>query len=94
MARNERSARADTKRSPVLWSQPRILYLTLYNLLFAALWASIGISAISHASKGKYVLFEAVEPRARWVQTITLIEVIHAVVGKTASKVRFDLSRH
>jgi len=27
-------------------------------------------------------LFEALEPHARWVQTLTLIEVVHAAVGK------------
>lgn len=50
------------------------------------LWASVGITAINHTSKGKFALFEVVEPRARWVQTLTLIEVVHAAVGKSASK--------
>lgn len=61
--------------------QPRILYLTLYNLLFASLWASIGLTTIRHASSGRFAVFEAVEPRARWVQTLTLIEVVHAAIG-------------
>lgn len=58
------------------------MYLTVYNLLFAALWISVGINALSYAPNGKSVLFEAVEPRARWIQTLTLIEVVHAAVGK------------
>lgn len=82
MARNERSTSADTSKTNTSWTQPRILYLTLYNLLFAALWASVGISAVAHAPRGKFVLFEAVEPRARWIQTFTLIEVVHAAVGE------------
>ncbi|KAF3037473.1 hypothetical protein E8E12_003391 [Didymella heteroderae] len=68
-------------------AQPRILYLTAYNLLFAALWVSVGISALTHVSKGRFVLFENVEPRARWVQTLTLIEVVHAAIGLVKSPV-------
>jgi very-long-chain (3R)-3-hydroxyacyl-CoA dehydratase len=82
MAQHEQSARVDAenKISPSL--QPRVVYLTAYNLLFAALWVSVGVSAISHVGRGKFVLFEAVEPRARWVQTATLIEVVHAAIGR------------
>ncbi|KAF2629462.1 PTPLA-domain-containing protein [Macroventuria anomochaeta] len=87
MAPNGNPSRTDTKSTIASWSQPRILYLTFYNLLFAALWASIGISAVDHASRGKYVLFEVVEPRARWVQTLTLVEVVHAAVGIIKSPV-------
>ncbi len=65
----------------------RVLYLTLYNLLFAGLWASIGVTAIGHASKGRFVVFEAVEPRARWVQTFTLIEVVHAAIGEQTTSI-------
>ncbi|KAJ4986752.1 protein tyrosine phosphatase [Stagonosporopsis vannaccii] len=68
-------------------SQPRILYLTLYNLLFAGLWASIGITTLRHASTGRFAVFEAVEPTARWVQTLTLIEVVHAAIGLVKSPV-------
>ena len=62
--------------------QPRVLYLTAYNLLFAALWVLVGVSALTHVSKGRFVLFENVEPLARWVQTMTLIEVAHAALGR------------
>ena len=85
MAYDGQYPRAGATSTTKLWAQPRILYLTLYNLLFAALWAWAGISAISHASRGKFVLFEAVEPRARWIQTLTLIEVVHAAIGKPAN---------
>ncbi|KAF1927307.1 PTPLA-domain-containing protein [Didymella exigua CBS 183.55] len=87
MARQEQSLRVDAKGATSPSLQPRILYLTVYNLLFAALWISIGVSALTHASDSKFVLFEAVEPRARWVQTLTLIEVIHAAIGLVKSPV-------
>lgn len=83
MAQQKPPARAEngTERSSSL--QPRVLYLTVYNLLFAALWVSVGVCAMRNASQGKFILFEAVEPLARWVQTLTLIEVLHAAVGKS-----------
>ncbi|WYZ35135.1 hypothetical protein EsH8_I_001411 [Colletotrichum jinshuiense] len=66
----------------------RVVYLTLYNALFASLWASIFISvATNAASKGKLELYQATEPRARWVQTLTLIEVVHSAVGLVKSPV-------
>ncbi|KAL0931465.1 protein tyrosine phosphatase [Colletotrichum truncatum] len=65
----------------------RVIYLTLYNTLFAGLWASIFITAVTNASKGKFEVFQATEPRARWVQTLTLIEVVHAAVGLVKSPV-------
>lgn len=62
-------------------SSLRTLYLTLFNTLFATLWLWIGVSALLNTSRGRLVLFEVVEPRARWVQTLTLIEVVHAAIG-------------
>ena len=84
MASKAQSTRADagSKESPL---SPRILYLTFYNLLFAVLWATIGITAARNASIGRYKLFEVVEPLARWVQTLTLIEVLHAGIGTFAA---------
>jgi very-long-chain (3R)-3-hydroxyacyl-CoA dehydratase len=69
-------------RSPAAaWHQPRMLYLTAYNILFASLWASVFFKAISHARHGKTELFAATEPQARWIQTASLIEVLHAAFG-------------
>ncbi|UPX21352.1 Very-long-chain (3R)-3-hydroxyacyl-CoA dehydratase [Ascochyta rabiei] len=87
MTRSGQTTHLDTRGSTASWSQPRTLYLTAYNLLFAALWVSVGISAANHAPRGKFILFEAVEPRARWIQTLTLIEVVHAAVGMVKSPV-------
>ncbi|TDZ36117.1 putative very-long-chain (3R)-3-hydroxyacyl-CoA dehydratase [Colletotrichum spinosum] len=66
---------------------PRIAYLTLYNALFAGLWASIFYSAVTSISNGRTAVFEATEPRARWVQTLTLVEVVHAATGLVKSPV-------
>lgn len=92
MAQQKPPARAGNggERSSSL--QPRILYLTVYNLLFAALWVSVGVCAIRNASKDKFVLFEAVEPLARWVQTLTLIEVLHAAMGKFKLRTRLHIA--
>ncbi|KAF1354324.1 PTPLA-domain-containing protein [Lizonia empirigonia] len=87
MPRNERAGGDSARSSTPPWSQLRTSYLTVYNLLFAALWASVGIRAASFAPRGKFVLFEALEPQARWVQTLTLIEVVHAAVGLVKSPV-------
>jgi very-long-chain (3R)-3-hydroxyacyl-CoA dehydratase len=63
------------------WHEPRMLYLTAYNILFASLWASVFVKVISHASDGKTEFFAATEPHARWIQTVSLIEVLHAAFG-------------
>ena len=63
-------------------SSVRALYLTLFNISFAALWLWIGASALLNTSRGRFVLFYVVEPRARWVQTFTLIEVVHVTETK------------
>lgn len=63
-------------------SQIRLIYLTSYNLVFASLWASIFIRATSHAlTSSRIDLFRATEPHARWIQTASLIEVLHAACG-------------
>ncbi|KAH7344347.1 tyrosine phosphatase-like protein [Pyrenochaeta sp. MPI-SDFR-AT-0127] len=67
--------------------QPRILYLTAYNVVFALLWISVFLSAVFHALDSKPKLFAATEPQARWVQTISLVEVLHAAIGLIKSPV-------
>ena len=63
--------------------QLRIQYLTFYNVVFAALWAAVGITALIFVGLGssKLEIFREVEPLARWTQTLTLIEIVHAAVG-------------
>jgi very-long-chain (3R)-3-hydroxyacyl-CoA dehydratase len=73
------------------WHGPRMLYLTAYNILFASLWASVFFKAISHASDGKTELFVATEPHARWIQTASLIEVLHAAFGMSPFDTRYRI---
>ncbi|PSN73837.1 PTPLA-domain-containing protein [Corynespora cassiicola Philippines] len=68
-------------------SQARVLYLTLYNLTFAALWLAVLYRVLGAAPGGKGKVFDATEGLARGVQTLTLIEVLHAAVGIVKSPV-------
>ncbi|KAF6828198.1 protein tyrosine phosphatase [Colletotrichum plurivorum] len=74
-----------TSTSPA--AGPRVAYLTLYNAVFAGLWASIFVSAAANLAGGRLEVFLATEERARWVQTLTLVEVLHAAVGLVKSPV-------
>jgi very-long-chain (3R)-3-hydroxyacyl-CoA dehydratase len=82
MAEQTKASRDEQARGT---SSLRTLYLTFFNTLFAGLWLWIGASALLNTSRGRFVLFEVVEPRARWVQTLTLVEVVHAAVGTSSS---------
>ncbi|KXH35199.1 protein tyrosine phosphatase-like protein [Colletotrichum simmondsii] len=76
------------KDSQTSGSTPRVAYLTFYNTLFAALWASILFTVTSTAlSEGTIAVYAAAEPRSRWVQTLTLIEVVHSAVGLVKSPI-------
>jgi very-long-chain (3R)-3-hydroxyacyl-CoA dehydratase len=59
------------------------LYLTFYNAELAVLWLWLAVSVLLYGARGadRYELFDGVEFTARWVQTITLVEVVHAAVG-------------
>lgn len=72
----------DASASPL-----RLAYLTAYNILFAGLWVTIFVKTVLQVRNGssKFELFEETEPMARWVQTASLIEVVHAAVGMSLS---------
>jgi hypothetical protein len=72
---------ADTTHKPSSTASARKIYLTAYNILFATLWTSIFIKAISNAANSKLRLFSATETPARWIQTASLIEVVHSATG-------------
>ena len=75
---------ADQRReltAPAVAWQPRTIYLTAYNILFASLWAWVFVRAMSGAPRGRIWLFHATEAYARWIQTAALIEVLHAAFG-------------
>lgn len=78
----DRTSQVQTSTMP---TQLRTLYLTLFNLLFASLWLSIGVTALKHLPSGRLAVFNAVEPFARWVQTATVIEILHAALGTPLS---------
>ncbi|KAL1612779.1 hypothetical protein SLS60_001008 [Paraconiothyrium brasiliense] len=80
--RKVRSNAKDTK-------QLRIQYLTFYNIVFAALWFTAGITALIFVSFGssRFEIFDEIEPLVRWIQTLTLVEVVHAAVGLVKSPV-------
>lgn len=59
----------------------RTVYLTVYNTVFAALWAGLFVYTVLNVRYGKREVFLATEPWARWLQTIALIEVAHAGFG-------------
>ncbi|OAK97361.1 PTPLA-domain-containing protein [Phaeosphaeriaceae sp. SRC1lsM3a] len=66
---------------------PRTFYLTAYNLLFSTLWTSILITSITQLPNGKIHLFNTTAVPARWIQTTSLIEVVHAATGLIKSPV-------
>jgi very-long-chain (3R)-3-hydroxyacyl-CoA dehydratase len=72
---------ADTTPKPSSTASARKVYLTTYNIVFATLWTSIFIKAISNAGNSKLRLFSATETPARWIQTASLIEVVHSATG-------------
>jgi hypothetical protein len=92
---NQRGRTTESTAAPAVsgtWHGPRMLYLTAYNILFASLWASVFVKTISHASGDKIELFAATEPFARWIQTASLIEVLHAAFGMSTKLISFNIS--
>ncbi|CAD0113776.1 unnamed protein product [Aureobasidium uvarum] len=60
-------------------------YLVLYNAVSTILWATIlgRVSLVASVHGTKYV-FPAVGEFAKWTQTLALLEVVHAALGKFA----------
>lgn len=80
MAHNSQN---NTANPPSPTSHLRTIYLTTYNLLFAALWTSVFTTTISHLSKPRETLFAATKPLALTNQTASLLEILHAAFGTT-----------
>lgn len=57
---------------------PRTIYLTAYNAVFASLWFYTLAITLIHAQDSKEQLFTATSPQARWIQTASLIEILHS----------------
>lgn len=64
-----------TEPSAPAW---RKSYLTIYNTIFACLWLCILFLALANISSNKTTLFKNVEPLARWIQTLSLFDVLHS----------------
>jgi very-long-chain (3R)-3-hydroxyacyl-CoA dehydratase len=75
---------ADRPQEPVRVARDRKTgYLVLYNAVSTILWATIlgRVLLVSSVHGTKYV-FPAVGEFAKWTQTLALLEVVHAAVGK------------
>lgn len=58
-------------------------YLVLYNAVSTILWATIlGRVLLVSSVHGTRYVFPAVGEFAKWTQTLALLEVVHAAVGK------------
>ncbi|SMR58782.1 unnamed protein product [Zymoseptoria tritici ST99CH_1E4] len=69
------------KTSPSPARSFRTAYLTFYNISFALLWSFVFVKTVRNIPHGRHAVFASTEPLARWVQTLTLVEVVHSVVG-------------
>lgn len=62
----------------------RTTYLTIYNTTFALLWSYLLISTLTHIyhdGSSSPNLFPSLEPLARWIQTLSLLDVFHAATN-------------
>ncbi len=55
-------------------------YLVLYNSINAFLWLRILLTILTSYSDP--ALYTTLEPQARWVQTLAVVEILHAATGK------------
>ncbi|RMZ79859.1 hypothetical protein DV737_g3207, partial [Chaetothyriales sp. CBS 132003] len=67
-------------------SSPKQKYLLLYNAVSLALWSIITLRAfllipILAAHDKLYTLFDALFPLLKWIQTLALLEILHALLG-------------
>ncbi|RDW86445.1 putative membrane protein [Aspergillus mulundensis] len=64
-------------------------YLLLYNAISALLWLRILLTVLTayFNSNSLPTLYTALEPQARWTQTLAVVEILHAATGLTRSPV-------
>ncbi|KAH9867976.1 hypothetical protein IAQ61_007282 [Plenodomus lingam] len=62
---------------------PRTLYLTAFNTLFSALWASVFVHVVVLIWRGEERgrIFEQTEFGVRWLQSVTVVEILHSWIG-------------
>ncbi|KAM3416313.1 Very-long-chain (3R)-3-hydroxyacyl-CoA dehydratase [Cercospora zeina] len=59
----------------------RTQYLTAYNTVFSLLWLYVLVSALQALPGGRLHVFSVVERDARWIQTLSLLDVVHSATG-------------
>ncbi|KAF2214038.1 hypothetical protein CERZMDRAFT_38044 [Cercospora zeae-maydis SCOH1-5] len=62
-------------------STSRKAYLTAYNTVFSLLWLYVLGSTLKALPGGRLHVFSVVERDARWVQTLSLLDVVHSATG-------------
>lgn len=63
------------------------MYLLLYNAVNSLLWARLFLSVLSTPLPA---LYASVEPLARWTQTLSIAEIVHAALGTYAGLLRYS----
>lgn len=53
-------------------------YLLFYNTVNSFLWARVFLIVLSTPLPA---LYPTVEPHARWIQTLSIAEILHAALG-------------
>lgn len=64
-------------------------YLILYNSVNAFLWLRILLTIVT--SHSDPALYATLEPQARWVQTLAVVEILHAATGKYNKQTNLNL---
>lgn len=60
----------------------RTTYLVTYNTINALLWLYIFSSIILSPFQSPQTTYATLEPWTRWTQTIAILEILHAALGK------------
>ncbi|KAL4800432.1 tyrosine phosphatase-like protein [Aspergillus venezuelensis] len=76
-------------------SPPAKAYLLFYNALSAILWLRILTTILSYvvssnsssSTSAPESIYAAIEPQARWTQTLAVVEILHSATGLTRSPI-------
>lgn len=63
---------------------PKDIYLILYNTLCGGLWARVLVTVLATPVPEAYT---ELEYWTRWTQSIAILEVLHAAIGKSINSV-------
>lgn len=65
-------------------SSLRTSYLVVYNTINALLWVYIFSSIVLSPFQSPQTTYATLEPWTRWTQTIAILEILHAALGKSS----------